>query len=326
MDSDYEAYKLRAMSAPRLTSLLPHFEAIALGETQVPSRTPTADISFLNRSPSLEAYHDAFQANLGTFYKHLCASIPYIIEEHTRLGTAILEVARLTHSTSHPLTYYETSAADGTQARTIGQLGQGAVVTLTDTPNPANVLTFRRCLRHTHSHIHQGPFVDIEPLNLSRIHSTFSEGFDVVYENTTFQMYGPDRASQVPYVARLLKPSGILICLEKVWATDPLIYQKMEETKDALYKSRYFDAQAIESKRIEILETMETGQVSLADLVDTLKESFTEVWTIWQCGNFVELAASNDKYGLQQLVERLVEPHVPPQFRNSDDSPVLRRH
>ena len=190
---NYDAIRAKALRGPRVTSQLRHFEDIAKGLTQVPIREIAISGEFLQHSEELREYGKLLCRNLGTFYKHLCASIPFLPEEHCRLGVALYRLAK--HKKQNQNSYfslYETSSADAANARTLAEYSGGLVRTLSDTPNPANVANFRSLCLHSFSDIHLGPFVDITPSYLSQLSDRpyFSEGFDVIYENTTFQMYG----------------------------------------------------------------------------------------------------------------------------------------
>ena len=48
----------------------------------------------------------------------------------------------------------------------------------------------------------------------------FSEGFDVFYENVTFQFYDDDRIAQVTHLKSLMRSGGVLFCNEKLLHRD----------------------------------------------------------------------------------------------------------
>uniref|UniRef100_A0A0G4HCU9 EamA domain-containing protein n=1 Tax=Chromera velia CCMP2878 TaxID=1169474 RepID=A0A0G4HCU9_9ALVE len=315
----FETVREETLRGPRVTNLLPHFEAIAAGLSQLPSTDPTPSPDFLRSDPDYEAYYRVFKDNFGVFYKHLCASIPFFLEEQIRLGVAISRLALAApvsvSLSDGPFTYYETSAADGTQGRSLGEYGDGRIQALTDSPNPANRDTFRRLCCHSRSRMHVGPWCDVTPEFLSRhadMH-VFSSGFDLIFENTTFQMYGPKRGDQIAYVKRVMKPGGLLILSEKLLA-DCETYSRQEEVKNRLFKSRYLSTKAIDEKKTQILGDMERCQVDLGTLVGALRSHFNHAYLIWNSTNFYEVVASDDKHRLDLFVSFLGPLYVPPPF------------
>ncbi|NES74612.1 MULTISPECIES: hypothetical protein [unclassified Okeania] len=71
---DYDKIRATLLKGPRVTSLLKHFENIAAGISQAPTQSIYATSDFLSKSNEYREYHTVFQRNIGTFYKHLCAS------------------------------------------------------------------------------------------------------------------------------------------------------------------------------------------------------------------------------------------------------------
>jgi hypothetical protein len=314
---DYDEIRATLLQGPRVTSLLKHFENIAAGISQAPIQRIYAAPEFLSKSSEYREYHSIFQRNIGTFYQHLCASIPFFIEEQCRIGVALQQLAKYQLKDERKLfTYYETSSADGTNARTLAEYSQGMIKTLTDSPNPANGENFHRLCQHNHSDIYIGPFVDITPeYLLARSDRPYlKHGFDFIYENTTFQMYHPNRKGQIAYVKRILKSDGIIIFCEKLMHPIHDEYEKREYIKDSLFKSHYFTRDHINQKATQILEEMEQCQVTLDELVDSISYHFKHAYIIWNSTNFYEIAASNDQSNLQSLISCLGDYYVPSPF------------
>lgn len=131
---DYRDIREKSLRGPRVTSLFQHFEDIAAGIRQAPRKPVRAARRFLEESRDNQSYHEIFQLNIGTFYKHLCASIPFLVEQHCRVGIALNKLAQrrsCSETRNKPFTLYETSSADGTNARTLAQYSHGLVATLT---------------------------------------------------------------------------------------------------------------------------------------------------------------------------------------------------
>lgn len=321
LEFDYEDIKDEMLRGPRVTSLLPYFENIAKGIAQSPQKTVNASPEFLQKSSDYADYHRVFQRNMGTFYQHLCASVPFFLEEQCRIGVALARLAKQRgNDPTHPCTYYETSAADGTNARTLAEYTRGLFHTLTDSPNVANRETFRQRCQHPWSSIHTGPFVDITPAYLTQqTHCAHcQQGFDVIYENTTFQMYSPNRSGQIAYVKRVLKADGLMIFCEKIMHPDRAEYERREAIKDQGFKATYLTQAAIGEKASQILGEMERCQVTMAGLTAAIKEHFTYAYIIWNSTNFYEIAASNSWETLQVFVDSLGDGYVPEPFLGED--------
>ncbi|NEP38994.1 MAG: class I SAM-dependent methyltransferase [Okeania sp. SIO2H7] len=314
---DYDKIRATLLKGPRVTSLLNHFENIAAGISQAPTQSIYAASDFLSKSNEYREYHTVFQRNIGTFYKHLCASIPFFIEEQCRIGVALQRLAKhRLKDEKNPFTYYETSSADGTNARTLAEYSQGMIRTLTDSPNPANAENFHKLCQHSYSDIYMGPFVDITPEYISARNDRpdLKYGFDVIYENTTFQMYHPNRKAQIAYVKRLLKSDGLMIFCEKLINPVRDEYERREHLKDNLFKAHYFTKADIDQKVSQILEEMEQCQVTLDELVDSISYHFKYAYMIWNSTNFYELVASNDRSNLEKFISFLGEHYVPAPF------------
>ncbi len=322
---DFETIQKNALKAPRVTSLLSHFENIAAGISQPPKVPIVASPDFLKRDDAYQRYHHVFQNNIGTFYKHGCASIPFLAEENIRVGVALYSLAKEKfEQTNTPLTFYETSAADGTNARSLAEYAQGLIYTLTDSPNESNRIEFARKLNHPYSTFHKGPFVDITPELLSTQYkdTPLSDGFDIIVENTTFQMYGDNRDEQIAYVRRVLKKDGLMFFQEKMHQPDMNEYERREKIKDNYFKSIYFTTGQVNEKKQTILAEMEKGQVTLETFADALKNHFSYAYIIWNSTNFYEIVATDDKRTLDTFLHYLGEPFSPELFAN--ESPMVR--
>jgi len=325
-NTDYIEIRNAALQGPRITSLMPYFDNIADGISQVPKREILAEEDFLRRHHDYRHYHELFQRNIGTFYKHLCASVPFFIEQQCRIGVALQRLAQSRARTNNDLlTLYETSSADATNARTLSEYSHGLIRSLSDSPNIANFSNFKKLCQHNYSDIHLGPFVDITPEYLSsRTDRTYlKNGFDFIYENTTFQMYSSNRNDQIAYVKRILKEDGLIIFCEKLLHPVRSEYERRESIKNELFKSRYFTNFEISQKNSQILEEMEKCQVTLEELVSAIGNHFRYAYMIWNSTNFYEIVASNKKSRLQSFLDCLCDFYVPSPFLCEEN--VVRR-
>jgi hypothetical protein len=160
---DFESIRAGLLQGPRMTSLISVFEDIASGRKQQPRCPVLADESFLSQNTELQSFHEILQRNFGTFLRHGCASIPYLLEEIVRIGPAVRNLAASKTFNDTPFTFYETSSADGTVGRSIAEFAEGRIRTLTDSPNRANEIEFNRLCRHNYSHFYRGCFADLTP-------------------------------------------------------------------------------------------------------------------------------------------------------------------
>ena len=317
---DYDAIKERLKNGPRVTSFLLHFESISRGKSQVPATRVVAAEAFLAHSSQLTSYHQVFQKNFRNFMHHLCASIPYSLEEMVRVGLAIARLSKVRNQdsdTAYPYSFYETSSADGTFGRTLAEFAGGRVGTLTDSPNKGNESEFNRLRDNPHSWFHLGCFADITPEYINARYSQFAQGFDVIWENTTFQMYDDNRFDQIAYVKRLLKDDGLFIFFEKMNHCSDAEYDRREIVKDKIFKSKYFNTSEIALKEKIIIREMRKAQVILEELLVDLNRLFEHAFLIWNSGNFYQIVASNSKAHLDSFLCHLDGPYVPDSFQHS---------
>lgn len=274
-----------------------------------------ADV-FLQSDQEIRKYYKIYKRNIGRFNHHGLASMPYVMEECLRTGLAINRYARNKYKGNNEfLTFYGISTADGTHTRSVAEYARGKIYTLTDSAHISNKKEFNRLLNHKHSFFHLGNFSDITPYYLkNKAPKFFRKGFDIIWENTAFQMYSNKRDDQISYVKRVLKKDGIIIFLEKMSNKDKDIYRKMEEIKDSKFKSKFFSTDDIDKKKNTILSEMEKGQVTLKTFLKVSKRHFKYVEVIWNSTNFYEIVASDDENSINKFVSFLPNKYVPKEF------------
>lgn len=81
----------------------------------------------------------------GQFDKHFYSSIPFILEEECRVGSALKDYLEKRNGTQY---LYVLGAAEGTMARTIGNLSNGKIKTLSCSPTKANQDNFLDMASH----------------------------------------------------------------------------------------------------------------------------------------------------------------------------------
>lgn len=308
----------RWRNAPRLTTFSTFFERTASGQGGAPDLgRPEPDLSLLDFDLDCAAYGDTHTRLFGNFDSHYHASIPYRLEETCRLGAAIFTFSLQAWArTGLPATVYTLGAGTGCLARSIATLGDGRIQTLACSPTPANRQAFFAKRGSEHAHFFLGPFFDLD----SNRYSTdpdllpFRDGFDVLVEDTTFQMYDDDRAQQLAFIAPRIRHGGILVQVQKLANEDQDAYDERERQKDELFKSRYFTLSQISEKKAEILGTMANCQVDLKTTVSALRLFFRYCALTWNSGNFYTIVSSNSRASILEFVSLMVKPAIPPAY------------
>lgn len=229
------------------------------------------------------------------------------------MAYAVLKYARLR---STPLSLYSLGTAEGTMARTLSEFSGGQILSLSCSPNPENYKSFMAYGEPPHAEFFIGPFHRLtkDALGSDRRLTKFTQGFDVILEDTTFQMYSPNRPKQVEYVTQHLREGGIFVFLEKFRAADEDDYQRREDQKDYGFKARYFAHDEIERKKTAVLGTMFNNEVTLEEMARAVSAHFNYCIMTWNSGNFCSLAASNNKENLDLYVSQMPGPAIPHEY------------
>ncbi|WP_235678668.1 class I SAM-dependent methyltransferase (plasmid) [Agrobacterium vitis] len=249
----------------------------------------------------------------GFFDKHYHGSIPYRLEEECRIAYAML---RYSQSSPRNVSFYSLGTAEGTMARTLSELSCGKIRSLSCSPNEDNYKCFMAFGDPPHASFFLGPFhrLSKDYLRSERHLEEFSDGFDFILEDTTFQMYSPNRAKQVEFVAHHLKSDGILLFLEKFRTADQNDYKAREAQKDFGFKAHYFGAEEIARKAETVLTAMHGNEVTLAEMARAVYAHFQHCIVTWSCGNFYGLAASNSADNLSRYLGFMPEPAIPTEY------------
>ncbi|MGK9086125.1 class I SAM-dependent methyltransferase [Brucella intermedia] len=302
--------------APRLNEMFAFFSATAGGKSGAPERNPVVDPRLLQFDSRLSRFAKVQQTLWGNFDPHYFSSIPYRLEEEIRLGDALLEYGMSKAQSGHPVGYYILGAAEGTFARTIASLAEGSILTLSCSPNKENEASFYRGGRPQHSTFFLGPFHRLTSSFLSTdpVLAPLGGKFDVIVEDTTFQMYSANRSGQIDFVKQYLHDDGILLFVEKHRHPDTAEYVRRELQKDYGFKARYFSSEEIDKKRKTILQRMNLNEVTLEDMASTIGEHFNHACITWNSGNFYTIAASNNADNLTALVQQMCDPCIPNEY------------
>ncbi len=308
----------RWRNAPRLTSFAAFFERTASGQGGAPDLAdPQPDMGLLDFDLEGAVLADTHRRLWGPFDGHYFASIPYRLEEECRLGAAIYSFCLRTWARSgSPSTIYTLGTGTGCLARTLAALGNGRIEALCCSPTAANRTSFFAKRGSDHAHFFQGPFFELDDGRYATDQDLrpFQGGFDVLFEDTTFQMYDRDRRAQLEFICPRIRPGGLLVQVQKLSHPDPQIYHERERQKDEIFKSRYFSAGHISEKKDEVLDTMAELQVDLSATVAALRSFFRYSVLTWNSGNFYTFVSSNSRASVLELTSMMLKPAIPPGF------------
>lgn len=298
---------------PRINELAGFFAETAAGRSGMPVRKPVVDARLL---PADELLRDLIRlqaARQGFFDQHYHGSIPYRLEEECRMAYAILKYAR---HCSAPISLYSLGTAEGTMARTLSEFSGGQILSLSCSPNPENYKSFMAYGEPPHAEFFVGPFhwLTRDALASDRKLAKFTQGFDLILEDTTFQMYSPNRPKQIEFVSQKLKEGGIFVFVEKFRAVDEDDYQRRENQKDYGFKARYFPHEEIERKKRAVLGTMFNNEVTVQEMARAVGGHFNHCIMTWNSGNFCSLAASNSKENLELYISQMPAPAIPHEY------------
>lgn len=299
--------------APRLNQLRGFFADTAAGRGNAPSRRPYGDMRLLPADPLLQQFVDLHYRRQGFFDQHYYSSIPYRLEEEYRMAYALLRYAQ---QSPENISFYSLGTAEGTMARTLSELSAGKIQSLSCSPNEENYNCFNAFGTPAHAEFFLGPFHHLtqEVIRTKDRLARFSSGFDFILEDTTFQMYSPNRPQQIQFVAQHLKEDGIFLFIEKFRAADDQDYDAREAQKDFGFKMRYFGREQIERKAQTVLNTMHKSEVHLTEMASAVYACFRHCVVTWNSGNFYGLAACNSETKLSRYLSLLPCPAIPHEY------------
>ncbi len=310
---DSSAFSNECDRGPRLNQLSGFFSETAAGRSGMPLRRPAVDMRLMPNDALLHQLIELHSRRQGYFDRHYHASIPYRLEEECRMAHALL---RYGQTRPGHLLVYTLGTAEGTMARVISEMSGGKILSLACSPNEENYKCFMAFGAPLGASFFLGPFHHLTKEHLASTDelACFSDGFDVILEDTTFQMYSPNRADQVAFLAEHLKPDGIALFLEKFRAFDASDYRAREEQKNLGFKAHYFGADEIARKTNLVLNTMHECEVTLSDMANAVTAHFSHCVVTWNSGNFYGLAASNDAGNLSRYLTSMLQPAIPVEY------------
>lgn len=310
---DFQSFFDECDNGPRINQLAGFFTETAAGKSGMPLRKPVVDTRLLPYDPLLQRFIELHSRRQGFFDQHYHGSIPYRLEEECRMAYALLRYSQLSWD---DISLYSLGTAEGTMARTLSELSGGKIQSLSCSPSEDNYKCFMAFGEPPHASFFLGPFHRLTNayLRSDRKMGRFSDGFDFVLEDTTFQMYSPNRQEQIAFVTQFLKPNGIMLFLEKFRSSDPDEYQGRESQKDFGFKAHYFGIEEIARKAEVVLNTMHECEVTLFEMATAIYAHFRYCVVTWNSGNFYGLAASNDAENLRRYLAMMVQPAIPTEY------------
>ncbi|NWB99592.1 class I SAM-dependent methyltransferase [Pseudomonas gingeri] len=303
----------RDLQQSAMLKLAEHFHSLATGASQVPLQSLHSHLRSKIDDPQVLDYHDRLIEGAGPLFSHFLASVPYILEELSRVGVALTRLAQAsTRDAAQTFSLFEVDAFDGSNGRALAGHSQGLIRSFTSSPNLANKIAFERNADPALSRFYPQSFFKVSPALLqSPEYQDFNQGFEFIYEMAAFQFYTRDRDRQIVHIKQFLKQGGLAFFLEKLNHPDPQEYLRRERIKDEEFKTRYFSEEEIRWKRKQMLEQMQNGQVTLEELVSALSACFKHVHLLWSSSNFCEFVASDDPEQIERFLG-LLGPVVQP--------------
>lgn len=316
-EADITAYIAKARNAPRITSMLGSFSDLVTGRKGRPDYPITLDETLLGHDMAALRFADIRARHAGVFNQHFVTSLPYVLEEQCRFGAAVLDYAEWLHEQERrPLDYYGLGDASGVMGRALAEAGAGKIRSLTCSPNIENEDVFYTGRTSAQANFFLGPFFEVTPQSLvERGMSHLSAGFDIIFEDTSFQMYSRERRIPIALAARNLRSDGIFVMLEKFAQFEEQEFIRRERQKDDQFKVRFYSEEDINEKRLSILNRMDSQLVTLEEYENELSGLFSHAVAVWNSGNFYAVAASNTVERLTKFVSQLTRPAIPDAFR-----------
>ena len=121
---DFARQIVKWKEGARLTSLSGEFEKLASGMTGVPSVDEVLpDFQLFDTNADILQFYRSYRNYCGKFNLHFLTSIPYILEEECRLGSALLRyLLNQNNLKKRTVTLQTIGNAEGVIARTITKL------------------------------------------------------------------------------------------------------------------------------------------------------------------------------------------------------------
>jgi hypothetical protein len=315
-EEDITLYIKNARLAPRVNELMEDFSHLAMGNKGVPFKSVVLNSTLLSNDERCLHFSKIRSKYAGIFNQHFVASIPYILEEQCRFGAAVVDYANhIKMNYGRCCNIYTLGDGPGVMARSFSDYSGGDIRTLTCSPNPENLKEFSSNKPNQSTHFYLGPFFDVSREELiKRNFLSIESGFDMIIEDTTFQMYGKSRLIPTYLASRNLKKDGLFVFLEKFSHANEGQFKAREKQKDETFKSCFFSREQIEEKKVSIINNMNQHLVTIEEMTEVLSKLFRAAVIVWNSGNFSTIVASNNQENLKKFISFMIPPAIPNEF------------
>ena len=293
-----------------------YFSDLASGKKGSPINTVELDTTLLKDQQSLY-FSEIRSKYAGIFNQHFVASIPYILEEQCRFGSTVINYAEYIRARygRNNFNIYTLGDGPGVMSRALSDASNGKIYSLCCSPNTENFHTFNAKKPNKSAYFYLGPFYEVNRKNLAKKGiNDFKDGFDIIVEDTTFQMYGKSRLIPIYLANRNLRDDGLFIFLEKFSNNNKEEFIRREKQKDNDFKSRFFLKDQIECKKKSIIQYMDENLTTIQGMGLALSNFFCYAVITWSSGNFATIVASNNLENLKKFVSLMTPPAIPSNY------------
>jgi len=117
--------------------------------------------------------------------------------------------------------------------------------------------------------------------------------FDIALELLGFQFFTKTREPEILELKASVEDTGVCIFCEKFSNKDTELWQRNENLKDDLWKSKYFTQDEIAKKKQNVLVDMGEYCYDIKEFEGLLQKHFKHVTGIYHAGNFAAYACSD---------------------------------
>ncbi len=250
---------------------------------------------------------ETFSKHSGNFDQHIRKSIPGFSE------TQLRKIEGIAKTFGDGARLLDIAASEGSFGKTITEVSNGSVKTVSLDPNPDMAKFFDGKSKVPGATYSKEAFLNSfeDGGETYKAHDT-DVPYDVITESMGFQFIDPDRKSQFAEVKRLLAPDGVFLTEQKV--RNPQ-WKENEAKKDSEYKAKYFSTEDLKQKDTRVGFAQSKGEEKAVGMVDNmaeqssleeaLLENFKYVVQYWDSGNFKGYAASDKLTKLDDLIKNI---------------------
>ena len=307
---------LMEKTAPRINAMQPFFAGTASGVRDKPLVPYEGNETLLLKTSSctlLYSFFQEYKKRQSFFERHFASSIPYVMENECRMGTALLKYFSKKNNKNYSVIHL--GASEAPMARTIAYLGLKfnvkTLATSCTKENKRGFFMYEEKPINTYFLPIPWIFVNKELLKSKQL-DNFNTGFDVIFEHQLFQFFSKDRGKQVALASKLFKDlsKGLFFMTGKIALNDIEEFTRRESQKDKEFKSKYFSQDDINSKDKEVIHIFNKMLLTLDETIKEIKKTLKYSVVIWNSGNFYTIISSNSKNEIDMYLSVLDEPII----------------